>query len=242
MQEVAKLIIQTPFRTCLKWSFIGLMGLLLLYQVFLFSQVLWYALVDPSSSSFMRAQAVKLKDKEILHQWVDYEQMGIAIKKAVIASEDSGFVEHNGVEWEAIRKAINYNLRQLEQDKEKIRGGSTITQQLAKNLFLSSDRSYFRKGQELIITYMLELIMSKKRILELYLNSAQFGENIFGIEAASRYYFKKHSVALSEAEAARLAVLLPNPSYYGKYLRGPYISRRTNIIRARMRQVIAPTP
>lgn len=242
MQDLAHSIIEKPFRTCFKWTFIGLLGILFLYQLFLFALVLWYSIVNPSSTAFMRAQALELREQTIQHQWVNYEDMGRAIKQAVIASEDSRFIHHNGIEWEAIQKAIRYNLRQFQKNKEKVRGGSTITQQLAKNLFLSADRSYFRKGQELIITYMLELLMSKKRILELYLNTAQFGHNIFGVEAASQHYFKKHSKALHDAEAARLAVLLPNPSYYGKYPQGPYISRQTNIIRARMRQVIAPSP
>ncbi|NOL49959.1 monofunctional biosynthetic peptidoglycan transglycosylase [Pelistega europaea] len=240
MTDIAQAIIDRPFRTCLWYSCIGLVAILFAYQIFLFSNVVLYALVNPSSTAFMRYQSSQLKDKEILFQWVDYAKMSNSIKRAVIASEDSGFTEHFGVEWGYIKKAFQYNLRQSENQNPRIRGGSTLTQQLAKNLFLSPSRSYLRKAQELIITYMLETILSKKRILELYLNTSQFGESVFGIGAASQFYFKKPAQMLSNAEAARLAVLLPNPDDYGRRFRSAYLNRRTSIILRRMPLVEIP--
>lgn len=237
MSGLAKEIHTRPIYTSLKWSIIALLGLLLAYQLFLFTHVLTYRFINPKSTAFMRAKAAQLSDDQrIQYTWVDYEQISKSLKSAVIASEDSGFQRHGGVEWLAIRQAFMFNLK----NKGKIRGGSTISQQLAKNLFLSEHRSFARKAQELLITYMLEWTMPKKRILELYLNTAQFGEHIFGVEAASQFYFKKNSLRVSEREAAKLAVLLPNPSFYGKHLKGVYVNGRASIIQRRMRQVTIP--
>src|SRR5690606_15597281 len=122
----------------------------------------------------------------------------------------------------------------------RIRGGSTITQQLAKNLFLSGDRSYWRKGQELILTYMLETVMTKQRILELYLNLAQWGGNVFGAEAAARHYYQRPATRLSNAQAARLAAMLPNPAFYDSRGVTSYLRSRASTIQARMRQVDIP--
>lgn len=240
MSGLAQAISTRPIYTSLKWSVMALLGLLLAYQLFLFVHVLAYRFINPKSTAFMRAQATQLTDKDIQYHWVDYENISRSLKKAVIASEDSGFKQHGGVEWLAIRHAFMFNLKQWNSGKDKLRGGSTISQQLAKNLFLSESRSYIRKAQELVITYMLEWTMPKKRILELYLNTAQFGEHIFGVEAASQFYFKKSSRQVSDSEATRLAVLLPNPSYYGKHIKGAYVTGRASIIRRRMKQVDAP--
>ncbi len=240
MSGLAQSITQHPIRTSLKWSLLTLLGLVLAYQIFLFSHVLLYRFINPSSTAFMRAQAAELDNKTIQYIWVDYENISASLKKAVIASEDSGFKQHSGVEWLAIRHAFMFNLKQWRKGKERMRGGSTISQQLAKNLFLSENRSYWRKAQELVITYMLEWTMPKKRILELYLNTAQFGETVFGAEAASQFYFKKSSKQLNNHEASRLAVLLPNPRYYGQHIKGAYVSGRASIIRQRMRQVSPP--
>lgn len=240
MSDLAQAIIKQPIRTCFKWAVLALLVLLLLYQLFLLLNVLAYAVINPSNTAFMRNQALQLQEKEIVFKWVDYADMGLAIKRAVIASEDSGFTDHFGVEWDAIEKALQYNLRQSEQHRSRIRGGSTITQQLAKNLFLSPSRSYLRKAQELVITYMLETFLSKQRILELYLNTAQFGEQVFGIGAASQFYFKKSAKSLTNAQAARLAVLLPNPDDYGKKIRSAYLNRRTSTILRRMPLVEIP--
>jgi monofunctional biosynthetic peptidoglycan transglycosylase len=163
----------------------------LLYLFGLFVMVLWLSLRNPSGSAFMdhTLAELRLKDPEasIKYQWVPYEKISASLKRAVIASEDSNFANHGGVEWEAIRKAWEYNRKQEARGRSKRRGGSTITQQLAKNIFLSSERSYIRKGQELILAYMIELVMSKERILELYLNVAQWGKDVFGAEAAARH-------------------------------------------------------
>ena len=217
---------------------------LLLYQAGLFIMVLWLKFQNPGSSAFMRATLTELRADNprayIVHEWVPYEQISDRLKRAVIASEDSKFVDHDGVEWEAIRKAWEYNTRQAANGKAKMRGGSTITQQLAKNLFLSPSRSYLRKGQELVLTYMIEFTMSKQRILELYLNVAQWGVNVFGAQAAAHHYFGTHAGKLSAYQAARLAVMLPNPSYYDKRRNTSYLRSRTATVQKRMRLVEAP--
>src|SRR5690606_16041129 len=165
----------------------------LLYQFGLFVMVLWLSMRNPGSSAFMDARLAELRQSEpdaaLKYQWVPYADIGTSLKRAVIASEDANFTDHEGVEWDAIRKAWEYNRQQAARGKAKVRGGSTITQQLAKNLFLSGSRTYLRKGQELVLTYMIEFTMSKERILELYLNVAQWGTNVFGAEAAARHYF-----------------------------------------------------
>lgn len=219
-------------------------GLLLIYQIGLFLAVIWYSVQNPSSTSFMRATLSELRatnpDAELRHEWVPYDKISRSLKQAVIASEDANFTSHGGVEWEAIRRAWEYNRQQEEQGRSRMRGGSTITQQLAKNLFLSGDRSYWRKGQELVLTYMIELVMSKQRILELYLNTAQWGSDIFGAQAAAQHYFKTSAGSLSAAQSARLAAMLPNPAYYHKQGNTSYLRSRTNTIQQRLRQVEAP--
>src|SRR5690606_10323567 len=142
-------------------------------------------------------------DAEIKYRWVPYENISDHLKRAVVASEDANVLDHYGVDWEAIRKAGEYNRRQAERGPSRRRGGSTITQQLAKNLFLSGSRSYVRKAQELVLTYMIETVMSKRRILELYLNVAQWGTNVFGAEAAARHYYKTGADRLGAQQAAR---------------------------------------
>ncbi|HWL29100.1 MAG TPA: monofunctional biosynthetic peptidoglycan transglycosylase, partial [Burkholderiaceae bacterium] len=201
-------------------AFLFSLALLLLYQFGLLVMVLWLNFRDPGSSAFMDATLNELRtsdpDAGIKYQWVPYDNISNTLKRAVVASEDSRFLDHQGVEWDAIRKAWEYNQRQEARGKARRRGGSTITQQLAKNLFLSSSRSYVRKAQELVLAYMIEHVMSKRRILELYLNVAQWGTDVFGAEAAARHYFKVSAARLSAAQAAQLAAMLPNPAYYDK--------------------------
>jgi monofunctional biosynthetic peptidoglycan transglycosylase len=217
---------------------------LALYQVGLFVMVLWYSSINPGSSAFMDAALVQARRSEqtatLRHQWVPYEKISPHLKRAVVASEDSNFMGHEGIEWEAIRKAWDYNRRQASAGTAKVRGGSTITQQLAKNLFLSSSRSYWRKGQEVVLAYMIENVMSKQRILELYLNLAQWGGQVFGAEAAARHYYKVGAAQLSAYQAAQLAAMLPNPRYYEKHRNTSYLRSRTNTIQKRMRQVQVP--
>jgi monofunctional biosynthetic peptidoglycan transglycosylase len=149
---------------------------------------------------------------------------------------DANFAEHAGVDWDALQKAYEKNNR-----RHKIAGGgSTITQQLAKNLFLSGSRSYIRKGQELVIAWMLEAVLDKRRILELYLNVVEFGRGVFGAEAAARHYYKTSAAGLGPAQAARLAVMLPNPRYYDKHRDTRYLARRTNLILNRMNSADLP--
>lgn len=233
--------------TPLKRIFIVLLVSLLLvvlYQLSFLVRVVWFNFYNPSSSAVMRETLSELRrdnpDATLQFTWVDYDQISNTLKRAVISSEDSNFNNHSGVEWEAIRQAWEYNQEQAAQGSERRRGGSTITQQLAKNLFLSNQRSYLRKGQELIISVMLEQVMSKQRILELYLNLAQWGENVFGAQAAAERYFKRPASNLSAAQAARLAAMLPNPVFYDKNGNTSYLQRRTNTIVQRMRLVSAP--
>lgn len=216
----------------------------LLYQFGLFVMVVWLCFRDPGSSAFMRATQAELRrenpDAVIHYRWVPYERISNNLKRAVIASEDANFVDHDGVEWDAIKKAWKYNMRQAEGGGGKLRGGSTITQQLAKNLFLSSSRSYWRKGQELLLAYMIEAVMSKRRILELYLNLAQWGVNVFGAEAAAAHYYRGGAARLSSAQAAKLAAMLPNPAYYDERGDTSYLRARSATIQKRMRLVEIP--
>jgi len=217
---------------------------LLLYQLGLFAMIVWFRFNNPGSSAFMRTTLAELRVKHpsasLQQQWVPYGQISTNLKRAVIASEDSNFVDHDGVEWEAIRKAWEYNQRQEELGRSKRRGGSTITQQLAKNLFLSGSRTYLRKGQELILAYMIEFVMDKQRILDLYLNLAQWGGNIFGAEAAARHYYHISAARLNPAQAAQLAAMLPNPDYFGDHRNSSYLHARARIIEHRMRLVDIP--
>lgn len=216
----------------------------LLYLFGLLVMVVWLGIKNPGSSSVMNETLAELRIEDpsarLMHQWVDYDQISNNLKRAVVASEDSTFFEHNGVEWEAIRKAWEYNQRQAERGNDRRRGGSTITQQLAKNLFLSNSRSYVRKVKELAITYMLELVLSKERILELYLNVAQWGTNVFGAEAAARHYYKISADRLSASQAARLAAMLPNPAFYDTNGATNYLNSRSRTIQQRMRLIQLP--
>jgi monofunctional biosynthetic peptidoglycan transglycosylase len=168
--------------------------------------------------------------------WVPYVRISDNLKRAVIASEDANFSEHDGVDWDALEKAYIRNNKK----HKVVGGGSTITQQLAKNLFLSGSRNYLRKGQELVIAYMLEAVMDKERILEIYLNVVEFGRGVFGAEAAARHYFHTSAANLNTAQAARLAVMLPNPRYYDRHRDTSYLARRTAIIQRRMNAAELP--
>lgn len=215
-----------------------------LYQIGLFILVLWYGFFNPSNTAVMQQTLRELRrenpEAQLLHQWVPYDQISVNLKRAVVASEDSNFINHSGVEWQDIKRAWEHNRRQAASGGTAIRGGSTISQQLAKNLFLSNSRSYVRKGQELIITYMIELTMSKERILELYLNFAQWGVNVFGAQAAAQHYYKSQASGLSSSQAARLASMLPRPAYYDRNGNTRYLQSRTATIQKRMRLVEVP--
>ena len=219
-------------------ALMALVCLVLLYQFWLFAQVVWYNYRPPGSSAIMREERSRLSDGnpdfELKYEWVPYDKINRNLKRAVVASEDSNFTEHDGVEWDAIRKAWEYNQKQQEAGRSKMRGGSTITQQLAKNLLLSGERTLLRKGQEFVLTLALEQLLSKQRILEIYLNNVEWGEGVFGAEAAAQHYFRKSASRLSTAEAARLAVMLPAPKRFEKTPGSAYLAGRTRTILGRM--------
>ena len=204
------------------------------------------ALVAPESTTFQRSEAWRLLvDKHRIawsQQWVDDSRIANHLKRAVIASEDAGFAEHSGVEWDAIEKAWERNQRNEARTpaRAKIVGGSTITQQLAKNLLLSGERTVLRKAQEFAITLMLEGLLSKRRILEIYLNSVEWGEGLFGAQAAARHYYRTDAARLGPEQAARLAVMLPAPKRFEKMPRSAYVSGRAATIVASMEAVELP--
>jgi len=257
------------FGRYLLWLLLAALGL----QLFFVLRIALMLVVDPQSTSFMRSEAWRIGGASLnsdktwrwSHQWVDATQISPHLKRAVIASEDAGFVAHGGVDWKAIESAWGKNERRQQEAQAraerlarqqarkpqaalapvpakpaKIVGGSTITQQLAKNLLLSGERNLLRKAQELMLTLTLEALLSKERILEIYLNSVEWGEGIFGAEAAAQRYFKKPAARLSAEEAARLAVMLPSPKFFESRPGSPYLARRADTIRARMAAVSIP--
>ncbi len=204
------------------------------WQGWYFGWVVWWKFVNPAKTSFMSLRLDELREKdpraELKMQWAPYERVSNHLKRAVVAAEDAKFSEHEGFDWEGIQKALEKN-----QKKGKIvAGGSTITQQLAKNLFLSASKTPWRKAQEAVITLMLETVMDKRRILEIYLNVVEWGPGIFGAEAAARHYYGLSAAQLSAEQAARLAVLLPNPRKFGRLPNSAYLAARSQIILGRM--------
>ncbi|MFC6267414.1 monofunctional biosynthetic peptidoglycan transglycosylase [Frigoriflavimonas asaccharolytica] len=167
--------------------------------------------------------------------YISYDEMGSLVKKAVIASEDQKFFIHNGFDYDAIEKAMKKN-----EEGKKLRGGSTISQQTAKNVFLWQGRSYLRKGLEAGYTFIIELIWGKQVILERYLNSIEMGRGVFGVEAASLYYFGKHSKDLSKSEAAWIAVMLPNPKKYDPKNPTSYLRKKHNWVLKQMNNISLP--
>ena len=236
-------------------------------QLFFLGRVALMAAVDPQSTAFQRSELWRLATHgskwSWQQRWMPYERLAPSLKRAVVASEDAGFTEHSGVEWDAIEKAWERN-QKLEADAAKrdaeatrreprpgvrppaparparVVGGSTISQQLAKNLFLGGERSLARKGQEVVITWFLEALLTKERILEIYLNSVEWGEGVFGAEAAARHYFRVGASALSSAQSARLAVMLPAPKRFEKRPASPYLMGRAATVMARMGAVDVP--
>jgi monofunctional biosynthetic peptidoglycan transglycosylase len=235
----------------MRWLALVVVAALLL-ELFFVARIAAMAAIDPQSTAFQRSEAwVLATTKGSLRwrqQWVPYAQLPDSLKRAVIASEDGDFVNHDGVEWEAIEKAWQKNAKAEEQAAKrlqaakagaaargpKIVGGSTISQQLAKNLMLSGERTLLRKGQEFVLTMLLEAFLSKQRILEIYLNSVEWGEGVFGAEAAAQHYFRKPAARLTAYESARLAVMLPRPKYFEKVPNSGYLSSRASTIVSRM--------
>ncbi|MDR2991518.1 MAG: transglycosylase domain-containing protein [Burkholderiaceae bacterium] len=242
-----------------RWLSAAIVALALLEAYFIV-RIALMARIDPRSTTFQRSEIWRLSMQgqgplRWQQQWRDYGRISDNLKRAVIASEDDSFVNHDGVDWEAVEQAWERNAKAEEQAEQqaqtraaqhkpphalRIRGGSTITQQLAKNLFFSGERTLLRKGQELVLTYALEACLSKRRILALYLNSVEWGEGIFGAEAAAQHYFHKSAATLTAPEAARLAVRLPRPRYFERRPASPYLAHRAAIITARMRSAELP--
>ncbi len=236
-----------------RWLLLAAAAALVL-QLFFISRIALMAVIDPQSTTFERSEAWRLAQDGPLRwsqHWRDYDQIADTLKRAVIASEDDSFTNHDGVDWEAMERAWERNTKAEQAAAEraakelparpiKIRGGSTITQQLAKNLLLSGERTLLRKGQELVLTFALERLLTKRRILELYLNHVEWGTGVFGAEAAARHYFRKSAAQLSAWEAARLAVMLPRPRYFEQRPRSAYLSQRARVIVGRMRAAELP--
>lgn len=253
-----------------------LVGLVLLagvsLQLYFLMRVALMTVVDPTSTSFQRSEAWRLLvERQSLawrQSWRPYAAISPQLKRAVIASEDAGFADHSGVEWDALEKAWERNQKaearaerlneQLarraaslparaaappappQKTTPKIVGGSTITQQLAKNLFLGPERSLARKGQEFVVTLMLEALLGKQRILEIYLNHVEWGEGVFGAEAAAQHYFRVDAGRLGSVQAARLAVMLPAPKRFERRPDSAYVQGRASTIVARMGAVELP--
>ncbi|MEY8875199.1 MAG: transglycosylase domain-containing protein [Leptothrix sp. (in: b-proteobacteria)] len=263
------------------WRLAGLVLLSALsLQLYFAGRIALMRWVAVESTAFQRSEIWRLASEQhrVLwsQQWVAYDRIADPLKRAVVASEDAGFVEHNGVEWDAIEKAWSRNqqaqaladkaneararrdaargakARAVEaaprastqatptQVQPKLVGGSTISQQLAKNLFLSGERTTARKAQELVITLMLEALLPKQRLLACYLNNVEWGEGLFGAEAAARYYFRIPASRLSSAQAARLAVMLPAPKRFEKRPDSGYVLSRAATVQARMGAVALP--
>lgn len=213
---------------------------LALYQLWFLAQILYWRDNNVGETRFMelRLQAMREKqpDARLRHRWVDYPRISVHLKRAIIAAEDAKFLDHEGFDWEGIQRAMEKNQRR----GQYVAGGSTISQQLAKNLFLSGERSVWRKMQEAIITGELEALLTKRRIFEIYLNVVEWGDGVFGAEAAAQHYFGTGASTLSVEQAARLAAMLPRPRYYDRHRDSPYLVQYSTTIRARMEYVQVP--
>ncbi len=238
-----------------RWLLLVMLAVVAL-QLFFALRIVSMNWVAPESTSFQRSQAwlIVMRDGQLpwRQESVDMIALAKTLQRAVIASEDAAFTQHHGIWWQSLEKAWEKNARtkaqaerrtQRQPDKPvvvKVVGGSTITQQLAKNLFLSGERTLLRKGQEMVLALTLEALLSKERILEIYLNNVEWGEGVFGAEAAAQHYFRKSAARLNAWEASRLAVMLPRPRYFEKLPQSAYLTRRAETIMARMNDVVLP--
>ncbi len=226
-----------------RWIWRGLffaVAALALYEGSILARILWWRTHNPADTAFMRARLDDLREKDpratVTQIWVPYERISPQLKRAIVAAEDAKFLAHEGFDWEGIQLAYEKNARR----GRIVAGGSTISQQLAKNLFLSRARTPWRKGEEALITVMLETVLEKRRILELYLNLIEWGERTFGAEAAARRHFGCGAADLDAGQAAHLAAMVPNPRYYERRGTTPFLARQAAVIRARMMQVHVP--
>ena len=213
---------------------------LVLVQFWFFLHIWYWVDHNPASTAFMDARLERLREKspqvKLQYQWVAYARISPNLKRAIVVAEDAKFLGHEGFDWDGIQKAFERNRQQ----GKVVAGGSTISQQLAKNLFLSGERTWWRKAQEAVITIMLETILSKRRILEIYLNVIEWGNGVFGAEAAAQYHFGIAAGELSAAQAAQLAAMVPSPRRYKPGTETPYLLKRTEIILSRMGAVALP--
>jgi len=218
----------------LNWTLLALLGIFVAWQLWLLGWVLLWKWVDPGTTRFMEIRLLELREKnpdaQLKTQWVPYARISPNLKRAIIASEDAKFIDHEGFDWEGIQKAMEKNQKR----GRTVAGGSTISQQLAKNLFLTPNRSYFRKAEEAAITLMLEALWSKQRIFEVYLNVIEWGNGVFGAEAAARHYFGIAAAQLDPEQAAKLAGMVPSPRFYDRNRDAPGLAKKTAIILSRM--------
>lgn len=214
-------------------ALLAVLAFFLLYESWIFSQVLWWKWNNPVSTSFMSLRLEEMRRQnpaaKLQHTWVDYDRISPHLKRAVIAAEDGKFLDHRGFDWEGIKTALQKN----KQRGRAAAGGSTISQQLAKNLFLSPSKSYLRKIQEAIITAMIEATWDKKRILEVYLNVVEWGDGVFGAQAAARKHYGVNATSLSPYQSARMVVMLPNPRVFEDRLPA-YAVRYADAVQRRM--------
>ena len=213
---------------------LGLFGLMLLYQFWLFGWVLWWSWVNPESTRFMDIRRGELQAKDpgsqLKKQWVGYDHISMQLKRALIVAEDDLFTQHDGFDWDGIQRAMERNQRR----GKIVAGGSTISQQLAKNLFLSPAKTPWRKAQEAVVTLMIETVWSKQRIFEVYLNVIEWGNGVFGAEAAARHYFGIGAAQLAPEQAARLAGMVPSPRFYDRNRGAPGLANKAALILSRM--------
>ena len=218
----------------LKRLVVGLLGLLLLYQLWLFGWVLWWNQANPDTTRFMAIRLGELQARDpgaqLQKQWVGYGKIANHLKRALIVAEDDLFVHHEGFDWDGMQKAIEKNSRR----GKVVAGGSTISQQLAKNLFLTPSKTPWRKAQEAIITLMIETLWSKQRIFEVYLNVIEWGNGVFGAEAAARHYYGISAAQLSAEQSARLAAMVPSPRFYDRNRNAPGLAAKAQVILGRM--------
>jgi len=235
MQPLARTLVKAA-----AWTLTGIFAAFVAVQLWFFMHIWWWTDHPPASTSFMEHRIAGLREGDpgarLDHVWVPYAAISTELKRAVIVAEDAKFADHEGFDWEGIQKALEKNQKR----GKLVAGGSTISQQLAKNLFLSGDRSWWRKGEEAIITAMLEAVMDKRRILEIYLNVVEWGNGVFGAEAAARHHFGRNAASLSSRQAALLAAMLPNPRRFEKNRESPYLQQRVEIILSRMPQAQLP--
>ncbi len=223
------------------WRFaLFMVAALVVYESWFFGKVVWWIWANPTNTAFMEARLETLREDNpkarLRHKWVSYSDISVNLKRALIAAEDARFLDHDGFDWEAIQRAASTNFKR----GRVVAGGSTISQQLSKNLFLSGRRTPWRKLQEAAITVMIETVMSKRRILEIYLNVIEWGNGVFGAEAAARHYYRTSASRLSAVQSARLAAMVPNPRYYDRVRTTPRLEKKASIIRSRLHQSAVP--